>query len=210
MQKWQTSDIQTARIEKNKHVHVEIGGAAPISLHFHAGSKDVADAILAKLQDARLPPEEPEPEPEPPAAELAVEPPPERPRSSAAKSVHFDQSEPEIIPLRDDDGESEPDEQHDGYDDAVGERANVLYDFTADGEDEMSVSEGDVLFVLERDTDEWWKCRNRNGAEGVVPANYLEVRLIQKLMVHQFILCSAACAWDDWYWCCGTAVQRRG
>jgi actin cytoskeleton-regulatory complex protein SLA1 len=169
VQKWQTSDIETTRVEKSKHVHIEIGGAAPISLHFHAGSKDVADAILAKLQDARLPEE-------PSALELTAESLPERPRSTGQKSVHFDQSEPEIIPPREADGESEPDdEHHDGYDDAEGERAVVLYDFKADGEDEMTVSEGETLFVLERDTDEWWKCRNRDGAEGVVPANYLEV-----------------------------------
>lgn len=128
---------------------------------------------MAKLEEARLPTEL-----EPPAhTDLAVaEPPPERPRSSAQKSVHFDASEPEIIPPREDDGESEPEpEPAQSYDDSEGERCVVLYDFTADGEDEMSVSEGETLFVLERDTDEWWKCRNANGDEGVVPANYLEV-----------------------------------
>lgn len=179
MQKWQTSDIQSTRTEKSKHVHIEVGGAAPISLHFHAGSKDVADAIMAKLEDARLPPETIEPS----HNELAVtEPPPERPRSSAQKSVHFDQSEPRIIPPRSDDGESEPEPEPEpaAHDDVDGERAIVLYDFTADGEDEMNATEGETVQVLERDTDEWWKCRNAQGEEGVVPANYLEVRHISK------------------------------
>ena len=57
--------------------------------------------------------------------------------------------------------------------------ATALYDFTADGEDELSVMEGERLTVLEKDGDEWWKCRNTKGAEGVVPASYLEVGLLQ-------------------------------
>lgn len=128
---------------------------------------------MAKLEEARLPPEAAEP----PHTDLTVaEPPIERPRSSAQKSVHFDQSEPEIIPPREDDGESVLEPEPPTYDDADGERAVVLYNFSADGEDEMTVDEGETLFVLERDTDEWWKCRNARGEEGVVPANYLEVR----------------------------------
>ena len=57
-----------------------------------------------------------------------------------------------------------------------GDRAVVLYDFTADGDDELTVGEGDTLLVLERDGDEWWKCKNQHGIEGVVPASYVEVR----------------------------------
>lgn len=125
---------------------------------------------MAKLDLGREPEEEETPAPPP-----APESPPERPRSSAQKSVHFDASEPEIIPLSDDEG-PEPDEASTHtYEASEGERAVVLYDFQADGEDEMSVNEGETLLVLERDTDEWWKCRNGHGEEGVVPANYLEV-----------------------------------
>lgn len=187
VQKWQTSDIQAVRLEKNKHVHIDVGGPNAANLHFHAGSKEVADAIMAKLEEARLPDEEPaavEPE-----SELAPEPQPERPRSSAAKSVHFDASEPEIIPIQDaEEDEGEPDEEpQEQADDGLGEgeRAVVLYDFTADGEDEMSVHEGETLVVLERDTDEWWKCRNAQGDEGVVPANYLEVSFTSRITVPQ-------------------------
>lgn len=127
---------------------------------------------MAKLEEGREPEEDETPAPPP-----APESPPERPRSSAQKSVHFDASEPEIIPPREDEG-PEPDavSTH-SYDDGEGERAVVLYDFKADGEDEMSVNEGETLLVLERDTDEWWKCRNGHGEEGVVPANYLEVSI---------------------------------
>jgi len=49
-----------------------------------------------------------------------------------------------------------------------------LYDFQAQGEDELTVAEGDALWVIEQEGDEWWKCRNVNGGEGVVPASYVE------------------------------------
>ena len=57
------------------------------------------------------------------------------------------------------------------------EIVQALYDFNADGEDELSVKEGEKLIVLEKDGEEWWKCRNAHDTEGVVPASYLEVRI---------------------------------
>jgi hypothetical protein len=98
--------------------------------------------------------------------------PPERPRS-AAKSVHFDAA-PAIIPDRDDTEEEEPEQR--GSQEYDPNAAVVLYDFTADGEDELTVAEGEDLIVLERDSDDWWKVKNSKEQEGVVPASYVEVR----------------------------------
>ena len=53
MRKWQTVDIQSVKLEKSKHVHIDVGGSDPASLHFHAGSKDTGEAILAKLESSR-------------------------------------------------------------------------------------------------------------------------------------------------------------
>lgn len=64
-----------------------------------------------------------------------------------------------------------------------GETADALYDFDADGDDELSVKEGEHLVVLEKDGDEWWKCRNSAGHEGVVPASYLEASLSQTVAI---------------------------
>lgn len=193
MQKWQTTDIQSSRVEKNKHVHIEVGGPNAASLHFHAGSKEIADAIMAKLEAARTPEEENSSTEEP----VQI---PERPRS-VAKSVHFDNSEPVIIPPREEEeGEPEPEEEelptqvHDEIE-GEGERAVVLYDFNADGDDEMTVHEGETLLVLDRDTDEWWKCRNARGEEGVVPANYLEVRFWDSSLPHFTSLILAGRSW---------------
>ncbi|KAG8899325.1 cytoskeletal protein binding protein [Tulasnella sp. 408] len=46
-----------------------------------------------------------------------------------------------------------------------------------DGEDELTVKEGEKLTVVDKEeSEEWWKCRNSKGKEGVVPASYLEAR----------------------------------
>jgi len=40
-------------IDKSKHVLIEVGGSVAASLHFHAGNKDTAEDILAKLESSR-------------------------------------------------------------------------------------------------------------------------------------------------------------
>ena len=173
--------------EKPKHVLIEVGGAAAANLHFHAGSKDTAEEILTKLETSRslareaaAPPQpepEPEPEPEPTPAPAPVQrtlPPPIRTdgaQSPGKKGVHFSEASPAIIPPRSASPETQQDE-------IEGLEAVALYDFQAQGEDELSVAEGDALWITEQEGDEWWKCRNVNGSEGVVPASYVEVRFM--------------------------------
>jgi len=120
----------------------------------------------------------------------------ERPRS-AAKSVHFDAA-PAIIPDPDPDDTDEEPEQGGGSQDYDPNAAVVLYDFTADGDDELTVTEGEDLIVLERDSDDWWKVRNSKGQDGVVPASYVEVRfsiyavsirLLSRLLATEYIRC---------------------
>ena len=174
MQKWQTVHLVSAQIDRDKpkHVLVEIGGPNPASLHFNAGAKDTAEAIMKKLQTSKqlsVPPETLE---EPTTS-------PERPRS-AAKTVHFDAA-PAIIPDPEDTDEEHEGEGSQEYDPGA---AIVLYDFTADGDDELTVAEREELVVLERDSDDWWKVRNSKGQEGVVPASYVEVRAyVQSLSI---------------------------
>ncbi|KAH7879771.1 uncharacterized protein C8R40DRAFT_1083169 [Lentinula edodes] len=153
VQKWPTSSISNINVEKAKHVHFDVEGG--VSLHFTVGSKDNCEAIVAKLESSKalaLQPSEETPAPTPSRA-----PPPPSLGSLPARAVKA--SEPEE--------EEEPEEE--------GEMAVALYPFTADGDDELSVIEGEQLLVLEKDGDEWWKCRNAEGAEGVVPASYIEL-----------------------------------
>lgn len=56
-------------------------------------------------------------------------------------------------------------------------RGQVLYDFMAQGEDEVTVAKGDeVIVVDDSKSEEWWQVRRlKNGKEGVVPSSYIEL-----------------------------------
>ncbi|KAM0496808.1 hypothetical protein ACHAPB_007093 [Verticillium nonalfalfae] len=55
-------------------------------------------------------------------------------------------------------------------------KGQVLYDFVAQGDDEVSVSVGDEVIILDdAKSDEWWQVRRlKNGSQGVVPSSYIE------------------------------------
>ncbi|KAH9825736.1 Actin cytoskeleton-regulatory complex protein sla1 [Teratosphaeria destructans] len=56
-------------------------------------------------------------------------------------------------------------------------KGKMLYEFIAQGDDEVTVAVDDEVIVLD-DTasDEWWKVKRvRNGKEGVVPSSYVEI-----------------------------------
>ena len=59
-------------------------------------------------------------------------------------------------------------------------RAQISYDFMAQGDDEVTVAVGDEVVVLDDKTsEEWWMVRRvKNGKEGVVPSSYVEVSSI--------------------------------
>ena len=59
-------------------------------------------------------------------------------------------------------------------------RAQILYDFMAQGDDEVTVAVGDEVVVLDDKTsEEWWMVRRvKNGKEGVVPSSYVEISSI--------------------------------
>lgn len=54
----------------------------------------------------------------------------------------------------------------------------ALYDYEAGSEDELSFKEDDILYILERDDDDWWKAQlklqqpDEVGPIGLIPANY--------------------------------------
>ncbi|KAI0165955.1 hypothetical protein GGR57DRAFT_144557 [Xylariaceae sp. FL1272] len=56
-------------------------------------------------------------------------------------------------------------------------RGQMLYDFMAQGDDEVTVALGDEVIILDdRRSEEWWQVRRlKNGKEGVVPSSYVEV-----------------------------------
>ncbi|KAH7105422.1 hypothetical protein BKA62DRAFT_689653 [Auriculariales sp. MPI-PUGE-AT-0066] len=188
VQKWDTKDVASIKTEKSKHIHIDIGGSKAASLHFHASSSKETEAIVSKLETSRAlastisPPTSPPPaeaEPPSPAPASATNrrtlPPPlaiPPPQPESKREVHFRASPASIIPSppsREDSGSIMEEEEEEG------EPATALYDFGADGEDELTAREGERLRVLDRSNDEWWKCRNAYGAEGVIPASYVEL-----------------------------------
>ncbi|PHH68778.1 hypothetical protein CDD82_289 [Ophiocordyceps australis] len=56
-------------------------------------------------------------------------------------------------------------------------KGQVLYDFMAQGDDEVTVAAGDQVLVLDNSkSDEWWQVRRvKNGRQGVVPSSYIEL-----------------------------------
>ncbi|KAH7326772.1 hypothetical protein B0I35DRAFT_423577 [Stachybotrys elegans] len=56
-------------------------------------------------------------------------------------------------------------------------RGQILYDFMAQGDDEVTVAVGDeVIIIDDSKSEEWWQVRRiKNGKEGVVPSSYVEI-----------------------------------
>ncbi|KAF7544766.1 hypothetical protein G7046_g9717 [Stylonectria norvegica] len=56
-------------------------------------------------------------------------------------------------------------------------KGHILYDFMAQGEDEVTVAIGDeVMIIDDSKSEEWWQVRRlKNGKEGVVPSSYIEI-----------------------------------
>ncbi len=57
----------------------------------------------------------------------------------------------------------------------------ALYDYTPQSEGELQVTEGDIVYVLEKSTeDAWWKAKKKASGddedepEGLIPNNYIE------------------------------------
>ncbi|KIY73779.1 hypothetical protein CYLTODRAFT_386449 [Cylindrobasidium torrendii FP15055 ss-10] len=174
VKKWSTSDITHIGVEKSKHVHLDIAGPDPVALHFSTGSKDTADAIVDKLETSRamaLPGGGSDVIPEHAVDDEETDEPAKRARDTRKPSVHFSHASPTIIP-----GDAISDDEADDEPEAVEAHALVLYDFKADGPDELTVEEGERVVILEDDDEDWWKCRNANGQIGVIPAQYLEAQ----------------------------------
>jgi hypothetical protein len=57
----------------------------------------------------------------------------------------------------------------------------ALYDYTPQAEGELQITEGDLLYVLEKsEDDDWWKAKKKASEDdedeptGLIPSNYIE------------------------------------
>lgn len=58
---------------------------------------------------------------------------------------------------------------------------SAVYDYTPQGDNELEIKEGELLYVLEKSTeDDWWKAKKKAAGEdedepeGLIPNNYIE------------------------------------
>lgn len=170
VRQWPIATITKSEPEKAKHVAFDASGTA---LHFNPGSQSTAEAIYQKFQSSKTLASGSS---SVPAARSL--PPPLKEENSpvvkAKKSVNFATAPAEVIDNSDSE-ESEPEESRTESSTDIAS-ATILYSFTAEGDDELSVSEGDRVFVVDREgSQDWWKVRDASGAEGVVPALYVKV-----------------------------------
>lgn len=52
-------------------------------------------------------------------------------------------------------------------------KAKAMYAWTATGDEQLDVQEGEIVTVLDDDK-KWWRVRNSQGMEGTVPSNFFE------------------------------------
>ena len=57
----------------------------------------------------------------------------------------------------------------------------ALYQYVPQGEGELAIEEGDIVYILEKSTeDDWWKATKKSSVEGeddpvgLIPNNYVE------------------------------------
>ncbi|XP_072527200.1 cytoplasmic tyrosine-protein kinase BMX-like isoform X2 [Salminus brasiliensis] len=50
----------------------------------------------------------------------------------------------------------------------------ALYDYSAQTPEELSLVKGNRYVTLEKILDDWWKVKNTDGSEGLVPSNYIK------------------------------------
>ncbi|KAG1893070.1 uncharacterized protein F5891DRAFT_986210 [Suillus fuscotomentosus] len=83
-------------------------------------------------------------------------------RKKNSASVCFVEESPAIIPPHKSSEEEEEEAEEDGQGIDDGEPAVALYDFEGMGSDELSMQEGERLWIIEKEGEEWWKCRKES------------------------------------------------
>jgi actin cytoskeleton-regulatory complex protein SLA1 len=154
VQTWPVTSLIEYNTEK-KHVFIELSSPpVPASFHFHTDSRAIASDIAAAIGEiagATRAPGLRE------VAAASGDPLPPLPETSALAQRHKREDSDEVLPI----------------DDGV-KRGVMLYDFDAQGEDELGVRQDQIVEILDDSHEEWWKCKSGT-REGVVPASYVEV-----------------------------------
>ncbi|CAJ0765220.1 4860_t:CDS:1, partial [Entrophospora sp. SA101] len=52
-------------------------------------------------------------------------------------------------------------------------KAKVLYDYEARNSDELNIKVGNIISILDKSLNDWWKAEYE-GVKGIIPSNYVE------------------------------------
>ncbi|KAI8879312.1 hypothetical protein K501DRAFT_297120 [Backusella circina FSU 941] len=165
----------------SKNLHIEIEGAKSAVLNLQAASKSEAKAILAKITESTRaaqsasthinnatpasPPVQISPQPPvlPPMQNRQI-PPPQPQRAT----------QPPVIEYQQEDEVEEEEEEEEGAN-CIPKWGISIYNFQAEGGDELSVEENEQLYVLNYErTDGWWRVQKVDGLVGLVPSAYVQ------------------------------------
>lgn len=156
---------------------LELVGNSPASFDFQASSKPEAEAIFNKIQESKQ------------KARIShvVTPtasiPPVRDSVVSASTHHTAQESPTMSaaePVYEEPVYEEEEQQYiEPEPEPVvceGRWATAMYDFQAEGEEEISIKENDEIWVMDYvSSDEWWRVQ-LGDLVGIVPATYVRVR----------------------------------
>lgn len=56
-----------------------------------------------------------------------------------------------------------------------GDLADVIYDYDSGEAEDLKITEGDVVLITDRTSDDWWT-GEVNGKKGLFPASYVKLR----------------------------------
>jgi len=54
-------------------------------------------------------------------------------------------------------------------------KLRCIYDYEAAEENELTMKEGDIIILIDKDETGWWEGRNEEGKTGVFPSNFVEI-----------------------------------
>ncbi|KAI9009502.1 hypothetical protein BC832DRAFT_369645 [Gaertneriomyces semiglobifer] len=178
--RWELAEVTGISEKKGKRLLLEIAGDE----HQFEGDKADIQGLLARLQNmqnkrklaaaggpmspAALPTASTIPAPR--AQAVAQQPPPQPPRSFAPPEVKTEVPPTVQFQL--------PAQVAAPASDGGPKIAVALYDYEAQGADELSIKENDNLAVLDDSDPEWWKVRlvSKRGGGGLVPASYVQLK----------------------------------
>lgn len=85
----------------------------------------------------------------------------------------------------------------------------ALYDYAPQGDNELPLSEGEIVYILEKSAeDDWWKAKKRAPSEdeeeptGLIPNNYVEevsISVLLETITHRLERLYTCDAWHSDY-----------